>query len=199
MNSNDKKQQILTAALKVIHDKGITQTSMREIASSAGMTTGAIYYYYKNKDDLFQDIIDTSIHFSNKIFTNQAQNPKLQDDLLVDIISEVRQRLNKIEEQRLHVALLSKIITSRDSANHAFVDSYKKTIKNTGDLFAAAFGIENEKYKHTMSAILIAALDGMALQESLGLFPNNRDHIIDTFSMFFSESIPAFLEAHNDN
>lgn len=56
MNSNElneKKQHILDAAISVFIENGFEETSMRQIASAAGLTTGAIYHHFKNKDELF--------------------------------------------------------------------------------------------------------------------------------------------------
>ena len=49
---NTTKTQIKQAAIRQIEKFGIDKTSMRSIATEANMTTGAIYYYYKNKQDL---------------------------------------------------------------------------------------------------------------------------------------------------
>ena len=46
---NTTKTQIKQAAIRQIEKFGIDKTSMRSIAAEANMTTGAIYYYYKNK------------------------------------------------------------------------------------------------------------------------------------------------------
>uniref|UniRef100_UPI0028AD380C TetR/AcrR family transcriptional regulator n=1 Tax=Lacrimispora sp. TaxID=2719234 RepID=UPI0028AD380C len=159
MKSKDKKQQIIDAAIEVISNQGIEKTSVREIAAAAGLTTGAIYYHYKNKEELFQDVVNESIHFSHKISEKYTNKSIPQENLLNIIVSEVSKRLEKDNEQKLHIALMSDIISKKDAINQQYIDNYKQIIKNTGDLFAPAFGIENnEEYKYLISSILIAAL-----------------------------------------
>lgn len=51
------RNSILTAALSEFEQYGYAQSSMRRIASCAGVTPGNIYRYFKNKDDLFQALI----------------------------------------------------------------------------------------------------------------------------------------------
>ena len=63
---NTTKTQIKQAAIRQIEKFGIDKTSMRSIAAEANMTTGAIYYYYKNKQDLFAEIVTDSIHFAHR-------------------------------------------------------------------------------------------------------------------------------------
>ena len=61
-NGKAEKTQkaILHAAKKLFVERGYKGTSVREIASHAGVTTGAIYKYYNSKDeiilDLFRDV-----------------------------------------------------------------------------------------------------------------------------------------------
>ena len=196
MKDNDKKQQIIDAAIKVISNQGIDKTSVREIAAAAGITTGAIYYHYKNKEELFQDIVNESIHFSHRISEKYTNKSIPQEDLLNTIVSEVCKRLEKDDEQKLHIALLSDIIANKSVINQQYIDNYRQIIKNTGDLYAPAFGVENEEYKYLISSILIASLDGMAIQQSLGVYPEDKEKMIETFNAFFTESIPAFLEKH---
>ena len=53
----DKRQRtraaLLEAARAVIREKGYERTTLEEVARRAGMTTGAIYGNFKNRDELF--------------------------------------------------------------------------------------------------------------------------------------------------
>lgn len=47
-----KKEEILQSALTLLADKGYHGTTMEEIASHLLMTKGALYYYFKDKQEL---------------------------------------------------------------------------------------------------------------------------------------------------
>ena len=47
------RAKLLEAARELIREKGHEHTTLEEIAERAGMTTGAIYGNFKNRDDLF--------------------------------------------------------------------------------------------------------------------------------------------------
>lgn len=53
----DKRQRtraaLLEAARELVRDKGYERTTLEDVASRAGMTTGAIYGNFKNRDELF--------------------------------------------------------------------------------------------------------------------------------------------------
>lgn len=48
------RDQILDAAEQVFERKGVSRTSLNEIAQAAGLTRGAIYWHFQNKVDLFE-------------------------------------------------------------------------------------------------------------------------------------------------
>src|SRR3954454_10313468 len=47
------RAKLLEAARALIREKGHEQTTLEDIAERAGMTTGAIYGNFKNRDELF--------------------------------------------------------------------------------------------------------------------------------------------------
>ena len=56
-----KRDLIRSAAKKLFASAGLEATSVREIAKLAGYTTGAIYFYYGSKEDLYADILRESL------------------------------------------------------------------------------------------------------------------------------------------
>jgi AcrR family transcriptional regulator len=56
-----KRELIRSAAKKLFAESGLDGTSVREIARLAGYTTGAIYFHYANKEELYADILRESL------------------------------------------------------------------------------------------------------------------------------------------
>jgi AcrR family transcriptional regulator len=52
----DSKDRILAAALSLFGERGYVNTSIDEIAARAGLTKGALYYYFEDKGDLARDL-----------------------------------------------------------------------------------------------------------------------------------------------
>jgi AcrR family transcriptional regulator len=55
----DRRDQIIDAAMRVFAQKGFTRATNKDIAREAGITPGLIYYYFENKKDLLKAIIET--------------------------------------------------------------------------------------------------------------------------------------------
>jgi AcrR family transcriptional regulator len=48
-----RKDEILSAARTLLVEKGLNATSINQIAKRAELSVGAIYFYYKNKEELY--------------------------------------------------------------------------------------------------------------------------------------------------
>lgn len=53
-----KREQIVAAAMDCFLEKGYDGTSVRSIMKKAGGEIGLFYYYFQNKDDAFDKVLD---------------------------------------------------------------------------------------------------------------------------------------------
>ncbi len=56
--SQQRKVQILEAALHVFDRQGFAQTRMKDIAAEAGLSVGILYHYFADKDALLDALLD---------------------------------------------------------------------------------------------------------------------------------------------
>ncbi|HEY3588503.1 MAG TPA: multidrug efflux transporter transcriptional repressor AcrR [Buttiauxella sp.] len=52
----ETRQHLLDVAIRLFSQHGVSATSLADIAKAAGVTRGAIYWHFKNKSDLFNEI-----------------------------------------------------------------------------------------------------------------------------------------------
>ena len=52
------RQYLLDAALEVFWRDGVNRASLQAIAQEAGVTRGALYWHFKNKEDLFETLFE---------------------------------------------------------------------------------------------------------------------------------------------
>ncbi|NTW95876.1 MAG: TetR/AcrR family transcriptional regulator [Erysipelotrichaceae bacterium] len=194
---NKRKQHLLESAIRVFSVKGFDDASMREIAAEAGLTTGAIYHHYKNKDDLFYDAVKEAAYFVHKLSErNENSTLKTNQEMFNEISANVRDRMSKDVEQRLLILLAAYAMSKGGRIQEKYKQDYTEIIQKVADMYFFAFGVENLAYQKSLAAILVAALDGVALQYSLGILKFDDEAFKDTFITFFAESIPAFLRTH---
>ena len=69
-STKETKQKILESAKKEFLEKGFSAASLRTIASNAGLTTGAMYRHFKDKDALFCALVDDAVDFVIKAISS---------------------------------------------------------------------------------------------------------------------------------
>lgn len=55
----DRREQIIDAAMRVFAQKGFLRATNKDIAREAGITPGLIYYYFESKEAVLKAIIET--------------------------------------------------------------------------------------------------------------------------------------------
>jgi len=137
-----RKQRIIEAAIEVLKKNPVERATVRKIAQQAGLTTGAIYHHYKNKDELLFDVITRSLQFTHHL-TDATKNHERKggEELLQEIIREVEKRFSKVEEQRLFLILLNDAIAQETAIRDKYAENYREIIANAYQLLGESLGI----------------------------------------------------------
>jgi AcrR family transcriptional regulator len=56
--SEERKTQILDAAMDTFAEKGFQRTRMSDIAETSGLSKGALYWYFDSKDTIIRNLLD---------------------------------------------------------------------------------------------------------------------------------------------
>ena len=56
--SEASREHVLDAAIAVLAKKGITGTSVQDIADAAGLSKGAVHYHFESKEELLERVLD---------------------------------------------------------------------------------------------------------------------------------------------
>ncbi|POQ99652.1 hypothetical protein AU468_10095 [Alkalispirochaeta sphaeroplastigenens] len=65
--SEQTREAIFDAGLQVFSEKGFTAATMSDIARKAGVTRGAIYWHFKNKEAFFEEIVSQSCSYYDEL------------------------------------------------------------------------------------------------------------------------------------
>ena len=55
VDKEEKKRDLLKAAMRVFAQRGVVNTKMADIALAAGIGKGTIYEYFRSKEDIFAE------------------------------------------------------------------------------------------------------------------------------------------------
>ncbi len=82
MEDSAKRRQIVEGARVIFRVLGFDAASMGEIAKAAGVSKGTLYVYFKDKDELFQAIVEKECGFQAEgVFDLDASDPDIAGTL----------------------------------------------------------------------------------------------------------------------
>ena len=101
VKSEETRERILEAALKLFHDRGFDSTTMRDIAAKAGMAIGAAYYYFDSKDAIVLAFYDRA---------RTEMGPRIEEALAET--RDLRERLRRVIQIKLDYFAASRNLLS---------------------------------------------------------------------------------------
>lgn len=82
----NKRERIITAALNILKSGNYQNMSTAKIAKIAGVAEGTLYRYFKNKDDIFLEVIKETFELFYKGLFNGTK-PELTLDENLNVIT----------------------------------------------------------------------------------------------------------------
>src|SRR5450432_2452316 len=90
----DKREIILSTAMKLFGQKGFEGTSVREIASGADVNPAMISYYFGSKEKLFENVVEHKASYLKGIFEELVTNTSIpQIEKLYIVIDSYVERM----------------------------------------------------------------------------------------------------------
>ncbi|EGG35415.1 TetR/AcrR family transcriptional regulator [Paenibacillus sp. HGF5] len=125
---DERKEQIMRAAIKVFSKRGIFGTKMSMIAAEAGVSHGLLYHYFKSKDELFITLVQWSMDEARHALSDIYDVPGTPLEKITLLTSMILQ-----EDDNSHFMLIQQARTSdgvpeeakqiiESYSIHAFVD-----------------------------------------------------------------------------
>ena len=182
-SKEERRNEILSAALEVFIEKGYNKASMDDIVRASGLSKGTLYWYFKNKEALFVDLIafigEQFMQFMNITLT--ASEGLTASDTLRNIVAASVEYL--MQEPRFTAMLTDMFLQASQNeeklqALTTFYENYIEVMEqiiNQGIATGEFRPIENT---HDYASAMTGALDGVGLQIMLDF--NNSAHDLFT-------------------
>lgn len=74
LRKDNKRKHIIKTAISIFSERGYNGTTIKDIVKEADISTGTFYFYFKNKDDLFEIIYDDFIELLDKVSEFSLKN-----------------------------------------------------------------------------------------------------------------------------
>lgn len=189
VDKTEKKNQIISAAVRVFARKGFSESTISEIAAAAGIGKGTVYEYFENKDEI--------IHDAFRFFLS-SQEFDLEEILLSKVLA--KEKLLRVLDLFLELAgvesrelielmfiFWSEGIKSKDGKG-MLTDEMNRYYHSYREIFTDILleGMSDGSFRKNINpgnvaSIIIGALDGILFQ-----------WVLDKQNVDFAESLGSF-------
>ena len=126
IDKEEKRCDIALSAITLFCEKGIQQTSIDQIAKSAGVAKGTIYLYFKNKEEIVFTIWDILTQQHEEVFyTRINPNMSAKEKILEYYnFSECQEGFDKEQTLILFQHFVSSMLIDKTSLYTAYFESF---------------------------------------------------------------------------
>lgn len=172
----DNKQQIIESATNIIIQKGINNTSLKDIAENANISKGTLYYYFTAKHELifaiteqYMDVLTSDI----LLLIDENKNSSLAD-LLYSVFDKLLQAETR---SYLHIYLIKEALTDNKELQRRFNEKYNEWKQ----LFITKLLEIYPEYPNpeVLAEVSIACIDGLLIQSKLNVHNSSLQDIVN--------------------
>ena len=141
----ETKEKILSASYQLFINQGFHNTSMQQLVEVSGFSKGAFYHYFKNKNDLYKEVIncyflqfyysiDWNVYFENKM-----------------TIKEIEERI-----QDFYLDFIPRILSFTENGMSAYYIMYFEAFT-----LLPHFKVEIKKFYYNLEKLIVNAVDNI--------------------------------------
>jgi AcrR family transcriptional regulator len=187
--SQERKQQIMDAALKVFSREGLHTARMDDIAEEAGLSKGALYWYFNSKDKIIASLLTT---FFDREFS-KIEEWVMRDDSARNLLQSL---IDLIVEDLLSVKPFMSILYefwAMSFRNKRIGKFIRESMHRYLDLIIPVVqrGIDQGEFK-ALDATDVAMAFGSIIEGSILLWSYDMNNV--DFRALITKSVSIFLD-----
>ena len=185
---NKTKSAIFDAAINVFSKSGYEGATMDDIAATAGVAKGTLYYYFKSKEEIFQYVITEGINVLNEKITEAVSKVNSSIDK-IKALCKIELKL-VYEHRDLFKVILSQL-WGQELRQIELRDIVKRYIMNIEGYLKNAMEDGSIKYGETsfMSYTFFGTLLAAAVYELINEDKSNPEEIEKNLTGFILKGI----------
>lgn len=192
LKSLQTKQLILDSAFKSIYQKGFKSINVNGVMKETGLSKGAFYHHFKNKEDLTVQTIEHQLH---QRIQQHMIAPLYKEGKAVDILIDIfTTRLKHFTEEEKRLGCpLNNLINEANYEDHNIQNSLSKIIEEWKVSIVQLLkkGVENGELKSMVNPNHVATFIISAFEGARGIRKLQND---DEWLEAFTASIQIYLQ-----
>lgn len=191
----DTREKILSEAYNEFQKKGYKLANIDTIVKKAGVTKGALYYYFKTKKELANMVIDSVLrNQTERIFTNQIS---LDENIsLTDSLSKFKDKITieEIKNGGTLIRLANELSdNNRGTQNRIkklldnMINCMKEKLKQDQELGKLSKVFDPNMIAHLISSTIIGSLTIAKVYQDQKKFKELIDQLITTMKVVYEK------------
>ena len=122
----DRRDKILLKALELYMVEGYANVSITDLQAALDMGRGTLYYYFKDKDELFQEVVDMFLIKPKQRALDRVRDGGTIPDMIEAMLyylNQLQEFYNQVENKNINT---SNVVTVMYTAYSRFPELYKK-------------------------------------------------------------------------
>ena len=137
--TEEKRQLIVTEASKCFSQFGFEKTTLDDIGKSANLNKATLYYYFKNKEEIFMEVVlQESTRFITELQAKTVLITGFEDKICSYLIERLRFYKQVVNLHQLSIVLLRQIQPIFDELYNNLLQTEIQFIKQILEVAAAA-------------------------------------------------------------
>ncbi len=176
VKKEDIKEKIMSSARREFLEHGYAEASLRVIAEKEGLTKGAVYSYFENKDALFCELAAPAINFIKSAFQHdQCYYASKTKDVLFDSYEVTIQSFKSCAQavfdnyESFKLLLFCSAGSSLQDYKERIIQLYAQNFYKVLSFFTKTEscheGVMNEMFVHTLATTYVSFLEEIVLHE----------------------------------
>lgn len=186
---DERREQILAAALKLFAVKGLSASRASDISELTGISQGLIYHYFRSKEDIFTSLIARAYDTMNEAALGLEQKPLPAKEKIIIAITELLKGIELTDAASTYYFLITqasmsesvptearKIIEEKNSVKHDVMQRIFKQGQAEGS-------VKGFDALH-MSTVFWSLINGLAINKAINparYTTPNREMILGLF------------------
>lgn len=186
------RTQILDAAEQVFRCKGVSHTTLNDIAAAAGVTRGAIYWHFRNKVDLFNQMHER-VHLPIQALAEASASEQESDplgrfrELLIVILQDTvrnkhqRRVLDVLFLRCEFIAEMGELVERQTKTYLDAVNRSERTLRNAVARGQLPEDLDTRKASLALHAYIRGLLTNWLFQPDSFCLDRDAETLVDAF------------------
>jgi AcrR family transcriptional regulator len=166
--SETSRQHVIDAAIKTLAKRGFANTSVSDIAATAGMSKGVVHYHFTSKDDLLARVLEQCAKKMSDRVRAAWEAPRAPMDKIKAALAEMwATRTDGNAEIRVLVDLMSLAVHDPKLRKPLSLQFHAMRADMVQEFVKAfeAIGLRPKVPAHIVPKLMMATLDGLGIHQ----------------------------------